>query len=93
MGQYALMTTRDPASIETTKLTVYQAYEAAYRFVAQYCGREPVEPLILMMVNMEPNGEHYVTDDPAQWEDWQRCVAQTLDGAPLPEPGIPTEKS
>ena len=91
IGHYAQVTIRDPDLGEPMMLTVYQAYEAAYRFVAQYCRREPVEPLMLMMVAMEPKGDHYVTDDPASWSDWQRCLQETLHGAPIPKPRAPIQ--
>lgn len=70
---------------EDTALTVEQAYEAAYRFVWQYYGRETsVESLTLMLVAMEPVADQARTDDPACWSDWERCVAETLRGDPLP---------
>jgi hypothetical protein len=66
-------------------LTITQAYEAAYRFVWQYAEREPEsESLALMLVAMQPTSDRAHTNDPASWEDWLRCVQQTLDGAPLP---------
>lgn len=66
-------------------LTVAQAYEAAYRFVWQYYEREPSsESLSLMLVAMEPVSDHVRTSDPASWPDWEQCVAETLDGRPLP---------
>ena len=72
------------ASADLT-LTVGQAYEAAYRFVWQYYEREPLsESLALLLVAMEPVRDHARTSDPASWPDWQRCVADTVDGAPVP---------
>jgi hypothetical protein len=72
-------------------LTVVQAYEAAYRFVWQYYQREPQsESLALMLVSMEPVDDDAKTDDPATWRDWQRCVAETISGAPIP--AFPTVK-
>jgi len=66
-------------------LTAAQAYEAAYRFVWQYYGRETSsESLALMLVAMEPVSDHARTGDPASWTDWKRCVAETLNGDPLP---------
>ena len=32
------------------RLTTEQAYESAYRFVAQYYKREPIVPFMLMLV-------------------------------------------
>ena len=65
-------------------------YEAAYRFVWQYYEREPdSETLALMLVAMEPTHDAAVTNDPASWDDWQRCVRETLAGAPVPR--FPTE--
>jgi hypothetical protein len=72
---------------EDLKLTQAQAYEAAFRFVFQYRDRERQpgpESLDLMLVHMEPAADTYRTSDPAAWEDWQRCVQETLDGAPIP---------
>jgi hypothetical protein len=65
-------------------LTERQAYEAAYRFVAQYYDRERIAPFMLMLVAMEPQADQCATNDPASWADWQRCVRETLGGAPLP---------
>ena len=66
-------------------LTATQAYEAAYRFVWQYYEREPAsESLALMLVAMEPASDAARTNDPASWEDWQRCVRETLAGAEVP---------
>ena len=72
---------------EEPTLTVDQAYEAAVRFVAQYYAREPdSESLLLMLVAMTPVADHYQTNDPASWTDWQDCVRQTLEHAPLQLP-------
>jgi hypothetical protein len=57
----------------TTVLTADQASEAAYRFVTQYCEREPIVPLMLMLVAMEPQADQYRTNDPASWADWMKC--------------------
>lgn len=69
------------ASESEIQLTEAQAYEAAHRFVAQYYGRERIVPFVLMLTAMRPEGDHYVTNDPASWVDWRRCVAETLSGA------------
>jgi hypothetical protein len=76
----------DPGERPIT-LSTEQAYESAYRFVAQYYNRERIVPFMLMLSDMawEPSHDHHVTSDPAHWFDWMRCVQQTLDGAPLPE--------
>lgn len=67
------------------KLTIEQAYEAAFRFVWQYYQREvSSESLALMLVAMEPLSDHAKTNDPASWPDWERCVTATLTGEPLP---------
>jgi hypothetical protein len=65
-------------------LTTEQAYEAAYRFVAQYYKREPIEPFLLMLASMEPTPDRDRTSDPASWADWEQCVHETLSCAPLP---------
>jgi hypothetical protein len=75
----------------TTTLTTEQAYEAAYRFVAQYYERERIVPFMLMLVAMEPEGDIYRTHDPASWAGWMRCVKQTLANAPLPDLPPPTD--
>lgn len=66
-------------------LTPAQAYEAAYRFVWQYSIREPVDPLLLMLVSMEPTDDDARTSDPASWPDWLGCVAATLADDPVPK--------
>ena len=68
-------------------LSDVQAYEAAYRFVWQYRARERQPDsgsLDLMLVYMEPTSDSEPTNDPAAWEDWHRCVQETLAGHPLP---------
>jgi len=65
-----------------------RAYEAAYRFVWQYYGREQQsESLALMLVSMEPVDDHAKTSDPASWQDWQRCVAE--DDERCADPSLP----
>ena len=62
-------------------------YEAAYRFVWQYNQRENAPDagsMNLMVVAMEPVDDHYRTNGPASWADWQQCVRDTLDGVRLP---------
>jgi hypothetical protein len=83
--QYGLVTTGEESLDARMMITVDQAYEAAYRFVAQYYERERIEPFMLMLVAMEPRKDLYRTNDPASWSDWQQCVRSTLDGAPLPD--------
>lgn len=71
--------------MDAPKLTTEQAYEAAFRFVAQYFGREPdSESLMLMLVAMEPVSDDARTNDPASWSDWLACVSDTLANEPLP---------
>jgi hypothetical protein len=68
-----------------TLMTIEQAYETAYRFVWQYHRREvSSEPLLLMLVSMQPTPDHGRTNDPASWSDWEQCVAETLRGEPVP---------
>ena len=70
-------------------LTVTEAYEAAYRFVSQYTDRErDSEALQLMLVSMRPVDDYAMTNDPASWEDWLKCVADAGKG-PSPRPGPP----
>ena len=72
-------------------MTETQAYEAAFRFVAQYRRRE-AEPvaasLDLLLAHMEPTDDGDRTSDPAAWEDWQHCVSETLRGGPQPGTGV-----
>ncbi len=71
--------------MDAPALTQEQAYEAAFRFVAQYLAREPSsESLMLMLVAMEPVSDEAKTNDPASWSDWLRCVSETLSNQPLP---------
>jgi hypothetical protein len=76
---------------ELSPLTIEQAYEAAYRFVAQYHEREPIVPFLLMLTSMTPTVDRERTNDPASWADWIQCVNETLAGNPLPEPSAPRE--
>ncbi|MDQ1447286.1 MAG: hypothetical protein QOC79_257 [Actinomycetota bacterium] len=79
------MVTGDDRDSSDPILSVAQAYESAYRFVAQYSERERIVPLLLMLVAMRPEDDISVTNDPASWEDWQRCVRQTLAGEAMPD--------
>ncbi|MEQ4205765.1 hypothetical protein [Actinopolymorpha sp. B9G3] len=66
------------------RLTVAEAYEAAYRLAWDYASREPdSESLQLMLVAMEPTADSERTNDPALWHDWLRCV-EAVGRAPLP---------
>lgn len=76
-----------PPSVEL--LTTDQAYEAAYRFVAQYYERERIVPLMLMLISMRPTPDESRSNDPAAWSDWERCVRETVAGSPLPEVSAP----
>lgn len=72
---------------EDGQLTRAQAYEAAYRFVWQYMEREPNPDAVSlqeMLVAFEPTTDQYRSNDPASWDDWLKCVRDTLDGVPLP---------
>lgn len=74
--------------MDAPTLTTEQAYEAAFRFVAQYCDREPEsESLMLMLVAMEPVDDEARTNDPASWSDWLKCVSDTLAHEQLPRLG------
>ena len=85
------MVTDDDRDSSDPMLSVAQAYESAYRFVAQYYERQRIVPFLLMLVAMRPEDDLYVTNDPASWEDWQRCVRQTLAGEAMPELSPPNE--
>lgn len=74
--------------MDAPTLTPEQAYEATFRFVAQYFSREPEsESLMLMLVAMEPVADDARTNDPASWRDWLKCVSDTLASEPLPRLG------
>ena len=74
-----------PEDAAAPLLSEEQAYEAAYRFVAQYYERERIVPLMLMLHAMEPADDPYRTNDPASWADWLRCVDETVRGGPMPQ--------
>jgi hypothetical protein len=76
---------------EASPLTVEQAYEAAYRFVAQYYERERIVPFMLMLTSMTPTADRERTNDPAAWQDWLHCVEETLAGTPLPQLSSPRD--
>ena len=76
---------------ETPSLTVEQAYEAAFRFVAQYYERERIVPFMLMLTSMTPTTDRERTNDPAAWHDWLHCVEETLAGNQLPQPPPPQD--
>lgn len=71
-------------------MTAEQAYEAAYRFVAQYYERERIVPFMLMLTAMQPVADPLRTNDPASWSDWEKCVEETLGNQPLPELSPPS---
>ena len=80
-----------PDSAETSLLTVEQAYDAAYRFVAQYYERERIVPFMLMLKSMTPTTDRERANDPASWPDWLHCVEETLAGNPLPQISAPQD--
>jgi|ERR1700733_7828776 len=61
-------------------LTPVQAYEAAYRFVAQYYERERIVPFMLMLTAVAPTADRERTNDPVAWSDWLNGVKETLAG-------------
>lgn len=65
-------------------LSTRQAYEATYRFVAQYYDYERIVPILRLLSAIS-----VTSDDPDSnnetWRLWQACVQQTLDAAPLPK--------
>jgi hypothetical protein len=71
----------DDAPMEPT-LSETQAFEAMRLFLAQFNEREPEDrretiALLLAWTEIQSDG---VTDDPAQWEDWKRAVADARAG-------------
>lgn len=71
----------DDAEVEEN-LTAPVAFEAMRLFLAQFNEREPRERreainLILGWTEIESHGG---TSDPAQWDDWQKAVADALAG-------------
>lgn len=70
-------------------LTEREAFRAARCFIKQFNQREKSEALELWVGWMEEStspDDPYKTADPAQWEDWVRCVDQVISQRPLGEP-------
>jgi hypothetical protein len=65
------------------RLTLDEAYRAAYHFIAQYYARERITPFMLMLSSMELEGERQ-TSDPATWHDWLASVEKALESPDLP---------
>jgi hypothetical protein len=80
-----------PGPADASPLTVEQAYEAAYRFVAQYYEREPIVPFMLLLTSMKPTADRERTNYPAAWHDWLDCIEETLAGNPLPDLSAPRD--
>jgi hypothetical protein len=79
------MTTHDAEPVGERSLTLLQAYEAAYRFLAHYYELIPDKELFLLLGNMaiaRDDTDPPWTADPGCWGDWLRCVQATLDGEP-----------
>ena len=74
---------------EDQLLTPLQAFLTAYRFLWQLNEREhpPSEAIENRLSWMRLEDDHYMTSDPAQWDDWRRCVDDTLAGIPMPDLG------
>jgi hypothetical protein len=75
--------------------TMVDAYNAAYRFIADYHARdgsqsEALSHMLLVYMAITRSESSVSTSDPAAWHDWKRCVQEELDGAPLPEIVSPT---
>jgi hypothetical protein len=71
-------------------LTIDEAYRAAWRFIAQYATREPVESarrFRLLLGNMELDGPRQ-TCEPAAWHDWVASVDGALASTALPFPDV-----
>jgi hypothetical protein len=64
-------------------LSSRQAHEAAYRFVARYYDYQRTVAILRLLEAISWTDDHPDSNGPA-WAVWQRCVQETLDGAPLP---------
>jgi hypothetical protein len=73
---------------DTRTLSCQQAYEAAYRYIAQYYEHERIKPILRLV---ESTRREMTRSDPGAWKVWKACVQQTLEGSPLPEIPQPWE--
>lgn len=78
------------AGDEEPRLTLDEAYRAAWHFIARYAMREPAsaaERFRFMLGNMELDG-HRQTSDPATWHGWIGSVDTALASTDLPFPHL-----
>ena len=76
------------------RLTLDEAYRAAFHFILQYYQRERITPFMLMLSSMEPErNSPRETNDPAPWHDWVASVERALASAEFPPFGPPTTRS
>ena len=68
----------------TQKLSPQQAYEAAYRFVADYYDYERLVPILHLLEAMSLTDDELPSSMDA-WAVWQAAVDSALAGAPLPQ--------
>ena len=63
-------------------LTTRQAYEAMRIFVSQFAQREPEEyrPRFEQLIRWTRVDADGITNDPAQWDDWETAVDAALAG-------------
>jgi hypothetical protein len=64
-------------------LSLQQAHEVAYRFLARYYDYERIEPILRLLEAISWKGP--AATGWAVSESWKASVQETLDGAPLPE--------
>lgn len=68
------------------RLTLDEAYRAAFHFIHQYYEREPITPFFLMLhsMTMWPDAENLRdTADPATWFDWLKSVDKARESTTL----------
>jgi hypothetical protein len=64
------------------RLTLWEAYQAAFHLVDKYISMEtqPDVGLVLLW--------QYLKSDPARWSDWREAVARAVNGPPATGPFI-----
>lgn len=75
---------------EEPRLTIDEAYRAAYHFIVQYYARERTTRLMLMLHSMGLEGDR-MTNDPATWDDWLASVEKARTSLRLPAPAPPLD--
>jgi hypothetical protein len=69
-------------------LSERQAFRAARSFIEQFNDREKSEALMVLVGDMKEGtwpSDPLMTDDPARWHDWVKCVDRVVT-EPCPAP-------